>query len=60
MLAAISTFTDESLKTMKETYDKLVFMYRFMLDIPIEEYPMEKLSKVINKNNCIVEQILQQ
>ena len=60
MLAAISTFTEESLEAMKETYDKLVFMYRFMLDIPIEEYPTEKLSKVINKNNCIVEQILQQ
>lgn len=59
MLAAISTFTADSLEAMKETYDKLVFMYRFMLDVPIEEYPMKKLSEVIHKNNSIVEQILQ-
>ena len=59
MLAAISVFKEDSLCAMMETYDKLVFMYRYMLDVPIEEYPIDKLSEVITKNNSIVEQILQ-
>ena len=57
MLAAISVFNEDSLYAMIETYDKLVFMYRFMLDIPIEEYPIEKLSEVIARNNYINEQV---
>ena len=57
MLAALSVFNEESLYAMIETYDKLVFMYRFMLDIPIEEYPIEKLSEVIKNNNVINEQV---
>ena len=59
MLAAISVFTEESLNAMKETYDKLVFMYRYMLDVPIEEYPIDKLSEVITKNNSIVEHTME-
>ena len=57
MLAAISVFNDDYLCAMIETYDKLVFMFRFMLDVPIEEYPIDKLSKVISLNNKHVEQI---
>lgn len=58
MLNAMSVFGAVSMDTLKETYDKLVFMYRFMLDTPIEEYPTAKLSELINKNNSIVEQVL--
>jgi len=58
MLNAMSVFTEVSMDTLKETYDKLVFMYRYMLDTPIEEYPTAKLSELINKNNSIVEQVL--
>jgi len=58
MLAAISIFTADILEAMKKTYDKLVFMYRFMLDVPIEEYPTDKLSEAINLNNKLVEQIV--
>lgn len=57
MLAAISVFNEDSLCAMIETYDKLVFMYRFMLDVPIEEFPIDKLSEVIKRNNCINEQV---
>lgn len=60
MLAAISVFNEDSLCAMIETYDKLVFMYRYMLDVPIEEYPIDKLSEVINQNNKVVEQLLNQ
>jgi hypothetical protein len=31
-----------------------------MLDVPIEEYPIDKLSEVINQNNKVVEQLLNQ
>ena len=58
MLDAMSVFTEVSMDTLKETYDKLVFMYRYMLDTPIEEYPTAKLSELINKNNSIVEHVL--
>lgn len=58
MLSAISVFSEVSIDTLTETYDKIVFMYRIMLNVPIEEYPIEKLSKIIHKNNNIVEQIL--
>lgn len=58
MLAAISVFKEDSLCAMMNTYDKLVFMYRYMLDVPIEEYPTDKLSEVINLNNKLVEQIV--
>lgn len=58
MLSAISVFSEVSVDTLTETYDKIVFMYRIMLNVPIEEYPIEKLSKIIHKNNNIVEQIL--
>ena len=58
MLSAISVFSEVSTDTLTETYDKIVFMYRIMLNVPIEEYPIEKLSKIIHKNNNIVEQIL--
>ena len=58
MLAAISVFNEDGLYAMIETYDKLVFMYRFMLDVPIEEYPIDKLSEEINRNKNLVEQIL--
>lgn len=58
MLNAMSVFTEVSMDTLKESYDKLVFMYRYMLDTPIEEYPTAKLSELINKNNSIVEQVL--
>ena len=58
MLNAMSVFTEVSMDTLKETYDKLVFMYRYMLDTPIEEYPTAKLSELINKNTSIVEQVL--
>jgi hypothetical protein len=44
--------------TLNDTYDKLVFMYRFMLNVPAEEYPAAKLAEVIQKNNSIVERIL--
>jgi len=60
MLAAISVFNEDCLCAMIETYDKLVFMYRYMLDVPIEEYPIDKLSEVINQNNKVVEQLLNQ
>lgn len=58
MLAAISVFNEDSLYGMIETYDKLVFMYRYMLDVPIEEYPIDKLSEDINRNKKLVEQIM--
>ena len=58
MLSAISVFSEVSTDTLTETYDKIVFMYRIMLNVPIEEYPIEKLSKIIHKNNNIVEQVL--
>ena len=58
MLSAISVFSEVSTDTLTETYDKIVFMYRIMLNVPIEEYPIKKLSKIIHKNNNIVEQIL--
>lgn len=58
MLSAISVFSEVSIDTLTETYDKIVFMYRIMLNVPIEEYPIEKLSKIIHKNNNIVEQVL--
>lgn len=58
MLNSMSVFGAVSMDTLKETYDKLVFMYRYMLDTPIEEYPTAKLSELINKNNSIVEQVL--
>lgn len=58
MLAAISVFNEEGLSAMIKTYDKLVFAYRFMLDVPIEEYPIDKLSEEINRNNNLVEQIV--
>lgn len=58
MLSAISVFSEVSIDTLTETYDKIVFMYRIMLNVPIEEYPIEKLSEIIHKNNNIVEQIL--
>ena len=60
MLNSMSVFGAVSMDTLKETYDKLVFMYRYMLDTPIEEYPTAKLSELINKNNSIVEQVLKQ
>ena len=44
--------------TLKDTYNKLVFMYRFMLNVPAEEYPAEKLAEVIQRNNSVVERIL--
>ena len=58
MLSAISVFSEVSIDTLTETYDKIVFMYRLMLNVPIEEYPIEKLSKIIHKNNNVVEQVL--
>ena len=58
MLNSMSVFGAVSMDTLKETYDKLVFMYRYMLDTPIEEYPSAKLSELINKSNSIVEQVL--
>ena len=58
MLSAISVFSEVSTDTLTETYDKIEFMYRIMLNVPIEEYPIEKLSKIIHKNNNIVEQVL--
>lgn len=58
MLGVLSVFKEDSLCAMIKTYDKLVFMYRYMLDVPIEEYPIDKLSEVINLNNNLVEQIV--
>lgn len=58
MLSAISVFAEISMDTLAETYDKLVFMYRLMLNVPIEEYPLKKLSEIIHKNNKIVEHVL--
>lgn len=58
MLNAMSVFTVVSMDTLKETYEKLVFMYRYMLDTPIEEYPTAKLSELTNKYNSLVEQVL--
>lgn len=58
MLNAMSVFLEVGMDTLNETYDKLVFMYRKMLDVPIEEYPTEKLSELIHKNNNIVERLL--
>jgi len=58
MLEAMSVFSEVDMNVLTETYDKLVSMYRFMLDVPIEEYPTEKLSDVIHKNYGIVERVL--
>lgn len=58
MLSAISVFSEVSTDTLTETYDKIVFMYRLMLNVPIEEYPVKKLSNIIHKNNNIAEHIL--
>lgn len=58
MLSAISIFSEFHMDTVTETYDKIVFMYRRMLNVPIEEYPIEKLSVIIHKNNNIIENIL--
>ena len=51
MHSAISVFSEVSIDTLTETYDKIVFMYRIMLNVPIEEYPIEKLSKIIHKKS---------
>lgn len=58
MLNAMSVFMEVSMDTLNDTYDKLVFMYRFMLNVPAEEYPAEKLAEVIQRNNSVVERIL--
>lgn len=58
MLNAMSVFMEVSLDTLNNTYDKLVFMYRFMLNVPVEEYPTKELSELIHKNNSVVERIL--
>ena len=58
MLLAISVFSEVTMDTLEETYDKLVFMYRLMLGIPVSEYPIAKLSEIIHKNNNIVEKVL--
>ena len=58
MLNAMSVFEAVSMDALIETHDKLVFMYRFMLDTPIVEYPRAELSELINKNDSIVEQVL--
>jgi hypothetical protein len=58
MLNAMSVFEVVSMGALIETHDKLVFMYRYMLDTPIVEYPREELSELINKNDSIVEQVM--
>lgn len=58
MLNAMSVFLEVKMDTLEETYGKLVFMYRYMLNVPIEEYPTEELSELIHKNNSVVERIL--
>jgi len=58
MLNAMSVFMEVSMNTLNDTYDKLVFMYRFMLNVPAEEYPAAKLAEVIQRNNSVVERIL--
>lgn len=58
MLNAMSVFEVVSMDALIETHDKLVFMYRFMLDTPIVEYPRAELSELINKNDSIVEQVM--
>lgn len=58
MLNALSFFLKVDLDTLKETYDKLIFMYRIMLNVPVEEYPIDKLYNLIKKNNSIVDDII--
>lgn len=58
MLNAMSVFMEVKMDALEETYDKLVFMYRFMLNVPVEEYTTKELSELIHKNNSVVERIL--
>lgn len=58
MLSAISVFSEVDMDTLEETYSKVIFMYRLMLNVPMEEYPIEKVSEIIHKNNDVIENIL--
>lgn len=57
MLSCISVFAEIEMNDLLESYDSLVFMYRLMLDVPIQEYPADKMKVLLAKNTSLLEAI---
>lgn len=60
MLSSISVFAEIELMDLIENYDSIVFMYRMMLDVPIQEFPTNQMKTLLDKNVSLLESIRKQ